>query len=364
MHNIALHYTLEQAVANRAGLVSHPLIGLLGAVASEGSISGAARRLGVSYRHAWGELKRWENQLGEELIVWGKGQSARLTDFATKLMWAERQTQARLAPQIAALQADLERTFAMAFDPDAHVLTLYASHDDALLALQDAVAAQRLHLDIRFCGSLDAIRALNEGRCTVAGFHVRRLPPRDSLSARQYRPLLKPGQHKLIGFALRSQGLMVASGNPLGLSDLASLVRTQARYAQRSLGTGTRVMQDELLAEAGLDARQLNLLAQDEPSHAACAALVASGQAKAALGIASAAQALGLDFLPLVTEEYHLVCLKSALDTPAMQSLRASLRSPDWAAQLGRVSGYWPNQSGEVLSLHRTLPWWQFKHGK
>ena len=185
MHSIELHYTLRAGTNRNKALVSHPLIGLLQAVALEGSISGAARRLGVSYRHAWGELKRWEQELGEELIVWGKGQSARLTEFADKLMWAERQTQARLAPQIAALQADLERTFAMAFDPEAHVVTLYASHDDALVQLQEVAVSQRLHLDIRFCGSVDAIRALNEGRCTLAGFHTRERPARQSLSAQQ-----------------------------------------------------------------------------------------------------------------------------------------------------------------------------------
>jgi putative molybdopterin biosynthesis protein len=64
----------------------------------------------------WGALKRWEDQLGGELVTWGKGQSAQLSEFGTKLLWAERQAQARLAPQIAALHADLERAFAVAFD--------------------------------------------------------------------------------------------------------------------------------------------------------------------------------------------------------------------------------------------------------
>jgi branched-subunit amino acid ABC-type transport system permease component len=54
--------------------------------------------------------------LGQALIVWEKGQAARLTGFADKLLWAERQAQARLAPQISALQAELEKTFAVAFD--------------------------------------------------------------------------------------------------------------------------------------------------------------------------------------------------------------------------------------------------------
>jgi putative molybdopterin biosynthesis protein len=364
VHSIQLHYTLETGPSNAAGLVSHPLIALLQAVSALGSISGAARHLGISYRHAWGELKRWEDALGEELIVWGKGQSARLTDFATKLMWAERQTQARLAPQIAALKADLERTFAMAFDPEAHVLTLYASHDDALLALQDLAVAQRLHVDIRFCGSLDAIRALNEGRCTLAGFHTRLRPPRDSNSARQYRPLLKPGLHKLIGFAQRQQGLMVAPGNPLGLRDMASVAMSGARFAHRALGTGTRVLQDELLDEAGLSVNHLRVVGEGEPSHAACAARVASGQVDAALGIASAARAQGLDFMPLLAEQYHLVCLKSALDTPPMAALRSLLGSDRWQQALSTVAGYAPNAPGQVQALSQTLPWWRFKSAK
>ncbi|WP_010102183.1 substrate-binding domain-containing protein, partial [Verminephrobacter aporrectodeae] len=160
----------------------------------------------------------WEEQLGGALITWNKGQPARLSEFGSKLLWAERQAQARLAPQIAALHADLERAFAVAFDDRAHVLTLYASHDDALAALRAHAAAQAdagaLHLDIRFCGSVDAIRALNEGRCTLAGFHTLEQPAADSLSARIYRPLLQPGLHKIIGFAQRTQGLIVAPGNP------------------------------------------------------------------------------------------------------------------------------------------------------
>ncbi|NDB45046.1 MAG: LysR family transcriptional regulator, partial [Betaproteobacteria bacterium] len=73
---------------------------LLQAVRSQGSISAAAKALNLSYRHVWGELKKWETQLGQDLIVWDKGQPARLSIFGDKLLWTERQTQARLAPQI------------------------------------------------------------------------------------------------------------------------------------------------------------------------------------------------------------------------------------------------------------------------
>jgi len=195
VHRLQFHYTLSRDAS--PALVRNPLIDLLQAVSTQGSISAGARALGLSYRHVWGELKRWEGELGNQLVVWEKGHSARLTDFASKLMWAERQAQARLAPQIEALRAELERSFALAFDDSVQVVTLYASHDDALSALREHASHHepgKLHLDIRFTGSVDAIRALNEGRCVMAGFHTLLGAGKKTLTERSYKPLLQPGQ--------------------------------------------------------------------------------------------------------------------------------------------------------------------------
>ena len=366
MHKLELHYRFGRDVPTQPGLVRNPLLDLLHAVQDSGSISGAARQLGLSYRHVWGELKRWQAELGQDLIVWEKGQAARLSEFGSKLLWAERQAQARLAPQIEALRADLERVYAMAFDEGTHALTLYASHDDALSALRVHAAEQhRLHLDIRFVGSVDAIRALNEGRCVLAGFHTPRAPAKGSLAERSYKPLLKPGLHKLIGFAARTQGLMVAPGNPLGLQGLADLTRPALRFVNRALGTGTRVMLDELLADAGIAAKQIAAYDRIEPSHAAIAQAIASGQADAGLGIEAAARARGLDFIPLVEEDYHLACLRSALEEPAVKILRDLLMSPHWQQTLLGLTGYKAaQQSGMVQSLSRTLPWWRYRDSK
>lgn len=368
MHRLQLHYTLSND--SSPALVRNPLIDLLQAVSNHGSISGGARALNLSYRHVWGELKRWENELGNELVVWEKGQSARLTEFGSKLMWAERQAQARLAPQIEALRAELERSFAQAFDDQVHVLTLYASHDDALTALREHALqnqdgeASRLHLDIRFTGSVDAIRALNEGRCVMAGFHTLLGTGKKTLTERTYKPLLQPGLHKIIGFAQRTQGLMLAPGNPLGLRSLQDVVRYQARFANRSLGSGTRVVLDELLAQASMSVEQLKGFQHTEPSHTAVAQAVAAGQCDVGLGIAAAAQLAGLDFVPLAEERYHLVCLKSALQQPSIGALLQLLKSPHWQAKLAQIAGYSAEQSGDVLSMRRVLPWWDYRKQK
>jgi putative molybdopterin biosynthesis protein len=345
-------------------LLRNALMDLLQAVREQGSIAAAAKTLGLSYRHVWGELKKWEVRLNQNLIVWEKGMPAELSEFASKLLWAERQAQARLAAPIEALMAELERTFAVAFDPEAHLLTLYASHDDALVRLREFTANQALHLDIRFCGSVDAVRALNEGRCELAGFHTLSQPKQNSLSAQTYKPLLKPGQHKLIGFAQRTQGLLVKPGNPLNIHSLQDVMTKRLRYVNRGLGTGTRLLLDELLANQGLAADQLRGYEHQELSHSAVANCIASGQADAGLAIESAALSSGLDFVPLASENYWLVCLKSALDSPPVKALRKQLASPEWQLTLQEMLGYQVNQSGNVHSLRKELPWWALKPRK
>ncbi len=366
MHRLQFHYTFASRAPDEPALIRNPLLDLLHAVQESGSISGAARRLGLSYRHVWGELRRWEQELGNELLIWEKGQAARLSEFGTKLLWAERQAQARLTPQIESLRADLERAYALAFDDSVHVLTLYASHDDALSALRThAAREQQLHLDVRFMGSVDALRALNEGRCVMAGFHTVQQPGAGSLAEQTYKPLLKPGLHKLIGFARRTQGLMVARGNPLGLHGLPQLADGQVRFVNRAQGTGTRVLLDELLRQQRIARSRIRGYRHSEPSHAAVAQAIASGQADAGLGIEAAARARGLDFVPLVEEDYHLGCLKSALEEPAVQALCAVLQDAGWRDALAQLPGYRPAaQMGQVLAMSRLLPWWRYRSTK
>ncbi|MBS7806565.1 substrate-binding domain-containing protein [Variovorax sp. PCZ-1] len=357
MQQVQLAYNFNPSKAQQGGL-SNPMIAMLQTVAQHGSILAASKALGLSYRHVWGELKRWEKELGQPLLVWERGQAAQLTAFAQRLIYAEAQALARLAPQIEALQAELERGLALAFDPSAHVIALHASHDEALSRLRVHAAKSKLHLDVNFTGSLDALRALNDGRCLVAGFHTRLPAQADSLASRTYKPLLIPGQHKILGFVQRSQGLIVAKGNPLKIKSLADVAKRGLRFVNRPAGTGTRVLLDELLAEQGIAKSAITGYKKSEPSHQAAALAVAQGIADVALGIEAAAQ--GQAFVPLVQERYALVCHAQALDDPAVQLLAKQLKSAAWLKELSAMVGYLPLQSGKVLKMTETLPWWDF----
>lgn len=390
---IHLQYTFGPP-DQRGADIGNPLFDLISAVHECGSIQHAARSLGASYRHVWGALKQWEEALGEPLVTWAQGQPARLTPFADRLLWAERQARTRLTPHVEALRAELRRAFALADDPALQLLEIHASHDLALPRLVDQAEQHGLHLALRFAGSEEALRHLRDGRCSVAGFHLPAVAPAGSLFAQHLRPLLRAGTHKLIGSHRRCQGLMrrtpvagpvgaaatpalppsilepasilepspSTSPAPDALALLAELAAGRWRFVNRQPGSGTRLLLDHLLQQSGLGAERIDGYAtRQEQTHLAVAAAVAAGHADVGLGVQAAAHAFGLDFLPLAEECYYLVCLKDVLDTPALQALRHTLAAPAWGTALADLPGYAPQQAGEVLSLTRVLPWWNWR---
>jgi putative molybdopterin biosynthesis protein len=213
-------------------------------------------------------------------------------------------------------------------------------------------------VELKFAGSVDALRALAEGRCVVAGFHVPRLPAGSKLFEKSLKPLLKPGLHKLIGCATRRQGLIVARGNPLGLASLRDLVREGVRFVNRQNGSGTRLFTDQLLQSEGIAAATITGYGDGaEDSHLAVAAAVASGSADAGMGTEAAAYRYTIS--PLADEDYFLVCLRDALEQPAVLAARAGQCDP--AADPAGSARYGADRAGQVLSLTQALPWWRFR---
>jgi putative molybdopterin biosynthesis protein len=85
-------------------------------------------------------------------------------------------------------------------------------------------------------------------------------------------------------------------------------------------------------------------------SHLEVAATVLSGRADAGLCVRSAATALGLDFQPVTTEEFHLVLRRDDLASPAIAGLLDLLRSPQLDEVATRLGGYDLTAAGEITA--------------
>ena len=364
MLHLKLAYTFTRSAGMRMQL-ENPLFDILSAIHAAGSVGQAAARLQLSYRHVWGELKKWEATLDAGLIVWERGKRARLSPFGEKLLFAEQRARMRVQPQVENLLAEMERELALAFDPEVHVIPMVASHDLALSRLKQFLASDAgLHLDLQFRGSLECIEALSRGECLLAGFHVSEDRAQGSMAQKAFKKLLKPGRHKLINFVGRQQGLMLAPGNPKRIAGLHDLQRADVRFVNRQPGSGTRVEIEQLLAAAGIAPASIDGFERAEPTHLAVAAAVASSLADAGFGIQAAAAAFGLDFMPLLREQYYFVCLKEAVDQAPISKLRELLRRSQWQGLIADLPGYDIEGAGDVIALSRALPWYAFRKPK
>jgi molybdate transport repressor ModE-like protein len=152
------------------------LLLLLAAIQESGAIAQAARSLGLSYRHAWGQVKRAEQLFGHPLVDAGRGRGSTLTPLADKLIWADRRIAARLSPLLSSLASELEHELERILPRKASAvaaLRLHASHGFAVAALVEQLElasgqAIRPGETLLF---LDEIQACPRGVTALRYFH-------------------------------------------------------------------------------------------------------------------------------------------------------------------------------------------------
>jgi putative molybdopterin biosynthesis protein len=316
------------------------LLPLLREIRRRATLRAAVASVALSYRAAWDLLGSQARSLGSPLVLLQRGRGTRLAPLAEELLAAD--DRARRA-----LEAAREE-LAVTLQParNAAPLRCVASHD---LLLAEFAAASGLALDLSFRGSLPSVAALAHGEADVAGFHVTAAGAEGSASA--YLRLLKPRRDRLVRFAAREQGLMVAAGNPKKLHSLAQVAERRLRFVNRQRGSGTRALVEELLREARVAPGELPGYGDEEFTHAAVAATIASGRADAGVGVRAAAARFALGFVPLRRELYWLAAQRRTLASAAGERLVAALRTPDFARAAKRLTGYDVSGAGEIVSL-------------
>ena len=342
---------------NKGG-ASHPLprlFELLRAIEEQGSISGAAARLGVSYRHAWGLIRQADREFGAPVLSMSRGRRARLSVLGEKLVAADRRIQARISPLLDSLASELEAEIERARAGAEPVLNVHASHGYAIELLRSFLVRRNIAIDLRYRGSMEALASLAAANCELASFHapVGELQPA-VLSF--YAKWLDPARQVLIHLSARRQGIMVAAGNPKSILSLQDLARDGTRFVNRQFGSGTRILLDLLLKREAIDSRAIAGYESGEFTHSGVASCVASGLADAGFGVEAGAREFGLDFIPVIAERCFLTCSRESLQTPAVKRICDILLSKPFRAEAARLHGIDVSQAGTPLSLEEAFP--------
>ena len=224
------------------------------------------------------------------------------------------------------------------------------SHDNTLDVLDDQLKANHagVTLSSSHVGSMGGLMAIKRGVCHVAGVHL--LDTHNGTYNESYINRYLPGfKGRLVNLVIRQQGLIIAPGNPKAISGIKDLGRDDITFINRQGGSGTRILLDYRLQELDLDPRSIKGYDNEEFTHMSVAVAVLSGTADAGLGIMSAARALELDFVPIVTEQYDIIIPDEFLRTDSIQALVTTLQSSAFQQRVKAMGGYDTVKTGQTV---------------
>jgi len=198
-------------------------------------------------------------------------------------------------------------------------------------------------------GSLGGLVAVGRGEAHLAGTH---LLDEDTgeYNLSYVRRYVQGVDVVVMNLVHRLQGLIVPKGNPKELSSLSDLAREDLAFVNRQRGSGTRMLLDFKLAEMGMTPEQVAGYDREEYTHLSVAAAVAGGKADFGLGILSAARAMGLDFVPLLSEQYDLVIPREHYDSDLLAPLLNLIRGDEFKSQVDALGGYDTSATGTVVA--------------
>lgn len=226
------------------------------------------------------------------------------------------------------------------------VVVFSGSHDLALQALADRFEEQVLLLTL-YVGSLDGLTNLRQGLCQVSGAHL--LDQSGEYNAPYVQRFFPDRQMQLITLAHRTQGLVLAPGNPKSVRSVHDLARPGIRFINRNPGSGTRLWLEEELRGAHLSAASIRGFDHVVSTHTEVADLIHAGRADVGIGLQAAAHMAGLDFVPLFEERYDLV-LSHEQEGPLLPVLEY-LQTARFRAALSTMTGYDTTHSGEEVPI-------------
>ena len=319
---------------------------LLRAVRETGSLHRAAKQVGLSYRHAWGVMRSWEEMLGRALLDMERGRGASLTLFGERMLRAEMRLREQLDPAVRQAMGQFMAELEDASQSQTRI-RFSGSHDPAVEVLAETFTheSQASRLDTVFCSAVEGLICLQEKQ--GAG----------SIAHQTLRKWLRPTAVRLIALADREQGLMMSPEWAGRVQSLQDLARTQARFINRQRSSGTRLLFDQLLVAAGLYPDQINGYDEQEFSSDKIAVAVQEGRADVGFGLRPGAEAHGLHFVPLTRETYYLAVRRNDALASWVRELIERIGQPTFREGLSHLAGYRATEQVSLLTADQALPW-------
>ncbi len=257
-------------------------------------------------------------------------------------------------PEADGVIADVERKG----PPKVHVFSQETSNSKRLVVAGCDPAASLLTRMVEKLGGVDVVHApatsrlalewLRVGKVHLAGCHLED-PKTGQFNVPFVRREFPKNDVAVVTFAEWQAGLVVSAGNPKKIRGIEDLARRNTRFVNREIGSGSRALLDKLLHEADLPKRNIQGYDRIVAGHLAAAYSVFANDADCCLATQSAAQAYGLDFIPLHRERYDFVLHRETLELPSAQAFLDVLQRSALRRKLETLAGYDTSRMGAFV---------------
>ena len=218
------------------------------------------------------------------------------------------------------------------------------SHDIALEKVCELIA-RHVNLLCLSVGSLDGLVNLRQGLCQISGSHL--LAESGEYNTPFVKHLFPDRNVEVVTLAYRTQGLILASGNPKDIKTVADIARPKIRFVNRNAGSGTRLWLDAELRKQKIPVEKITGYEKQVKTHSEAAGLVLQNEVDVSLGLQAAAYQNGLDFLPLFEERYDLVLPHEEAEN--LTPLLDFIQTTGFRTLLSSLAGYDTHHSGEQI---------------
>jgi putative molybdopterin biosynthesis protein len=355
-----LKFTYLPELAANAAQPEMAFFALLEQIHLQGSLLKASTSLELSYRHAWGLIKQWEQQLGEPLVNAQRGQGASLSAYALALVSAEHKLRADAQAAFEALNASFEHELkalgirgSARSRPPVRPIRISASQDELFFRFcrtrpPGTVALQR-------ASSLQALAQLHDNLVDIAGFAVSADYTRGSLGHAMLRRWLKADALRLVQVAQRDMGLAFAP-DVTPAASLKAAARAKLRLVNRQRNSSIRWALEGAMEREGVSHKDLRGFDATALSTKDAVAALQAGEGDFTVTTRAQASLAKLRFTKLTHETYWLAYRAVHSDAPWLAWLAEQL-SFKLEGRISSLKGYSVKDAGMFALIDSELPW-------
>ncbi len=228
-------------------------------------------------------------------------------------------------------------------------IVFVGSNDFLIDELRDLLKVKDFEMDLSIIhtGSLGGIFAVRQGKTHVAGIHL--LDEKTGEYNKSYvKKYIKDKKVVLFKLSNRKQGLIVKRENPKNIKSIEDLTREDISFINRQRGSGTRILLDYLLKRKDISSDKINGYEREVFTHLEAGIAVKKGEVDCAIAIYPTAKLLGLDFIEIGEEEYHLLMDYEFFLSERFSLLKEIINSQEFRERAEKLGGYSLEETGVV----------------